>query len=85
MIREPLWTTWPKYKENTDEHKFLDFVKSIKDNGFKGQIELDENWEVRFSLSEHVFHYLLLIIFNFSRHVMALTFSTKKSLVTLVK
>lgn len=46
MIREPIWTTWPKYKRDTDDRILLEFTESIKKHGFKGQIEIDENWEV---------------------------------------
>ncbi|XP_072377024.1 myogenesis-regulating glycosidase-like [Diabrotica undecimpunctata] len=55
MIRKPVWTTWPKYKQPVDQNKVNEFVKSIVDHKFLGgQIEIDENWEVCFG--SHVFN-----------------------------
>lgn len=46
MIREPIWTTWPKYKEAIDDKTINEFAQSIKSHGYKGQIEIDADWEV---------------------------------------
>lgn len=46
MIKEPTWTTWPKYKKYIDQTKVVEFVESIRKHKFGGQIEIDEKWEV---------------------------------------
>ncbi|XP_056647707.1 myogenesis-regulating glycosidase-like [Diorhabda sublineata] len=54
MIRKPIWTTWPKYKQSVDQEKVEEFVKEIIEHEFLGgQIEIDEKWEVCFG--SHVF------------------------------
>ncbi|XP_060532044.1 myogenesis-regulating glycosidase-like [Cylas formicarius] len=54
MIREPIWTTWAKFKKEINEDMVRSFVQDILDHGFnKGQIEIDEDWETCFGT--HVF------------------------------
>ncbi|XP_050299314.1 myogenesis-regulating glycosidase-like isoform X2 [Anthonomus grandis grandis] len=48
MISEPIWTTWAKYKKNIDENMVREFSYDILNHGFKGQIEIDEQWETCF-------------------------------------
>lgn len=47
MIRNPIWTTWAKYKKEINDEVVLAFAKDIADHGFTGQIEIDEMWEVK--------------------------------------
>ncbi|CAG9859821.1 unnamed protein product [Phyllotreta striolata] len=54
MIRNPIWTTWPKYKKYIDDDKVREFAKSIAAHNFSGQLEIDEDWEVCFG--SHVFN-----------------------------
>lgn len=56
MIREPIWTTWPKYKKFIDDGKVREFAQSIADNKFGGQLEIDEDWEVSFCILLHYSH-----------------------------
>ena len=35
MIREPLWSTWVKYRKNVNQAKILKFADKIKKHGFK--------------------------------------------------
>jgi myogenesis-regulating glycosidase len=46
MVREPIWSTWAKYKVNVSDAVVREFAKEILDNGFKGQFELDDDWEI---------------------------------------
>lgn len=46
MVREPVWSTWARYKREVNEEVVKKFAKEIIDHGFKGQFELDDNWEV---------------------------------------
>lgn len=47
MIREPIWTTWAKYKRNVNDWTVLQFAEEILEHGFDGgQLEIDDNWEV---------------------------------------
>lgn len=46
MVRDPIWTTWPKFRKNINQDLVLKFAESIKNHGFGGQIEIDEDWEV---------------------------------------
>ncbi|KAJ8978382.1 hypothetical protein NQ317_005963 [Molorchus minor] len=53
MIREPIWTTWAKFKRDINDEIVLGFANDIVNNGFTGQVEIDEDWEVCFGA--HVF------------------------------
>ncbi|XP_045479635.1 myogenesis-regulating glycosidase [Harmonia axyridis] len=47
MVREPIWTTWGKYKAEINDSSVRDFLNDIYRHGFtKGQIEIDDKWEV---------------------------------------
>jgi myogenesis-regulating glycosidase len=45
MVREPVWSTWARYKRNVNEAVVMEFAQEILDNGFTGQFELDDDWE----------------------------------------
>ncbi|XP_018572976.1 myogenesis-regulating glycosidase-like [Anoplophora glabripennis] len=46
MVREPIWTTWAKYKKGISDKVVLEFAQNILDHGFDGgQLEIDDNWE----------------------------------------
>ncbi|KAK9870228.1 hypothetical protein WA026_006312 [Henosepilachna vigintioctopunctata] len=46
MVREPIWTTWGKYKADVDDPTVLDYLHGIIAHNFtKGQIEIDDKWE----------------------------------------
>jgi hypothetical protein len=47
IIRNPIWTTWAKYKKDINDDTVVDFAQDIADHGFTGQIEIDDYWEVR--------------------------------------
>ncbi|KAJ8922547.1 hypothetical protein NQ315_007577 [Exocentrus adspersus] len=54
MIREPIWTTWAKFKRDIDDETVLGFANDIVNHGFTGgQVEIDEDWETCFG--SHVF------------------------------
>lgn len=47
MIKEPIWTTWAKYKQGINDNVVLSFANIIRGQGYKnGQLEIDDNWEV---------------------------------------
>ncbi|VDM24176.1 unnamed protein product [Toxocara canis] len=49
IIREPIWTTWAKYKQDITQEKVLEFAKEIKDhNAPISQLELDDNWSTKY-------------------------------------
>jgi myogenesis-regulating glycosidase len=45
MVREPVWSTWARYKREVNEAVVKEFAQEILDNGYVGQFELDDNWE----------------------------------------
>ncbi|KAJ8922534.1 hypothetical protein NQ315_007564 [Exocentrus adspersus] len=46
MVREPIWTTWAKYKRDINDQNVLEFAQDILDHGFAGgQLEIDDDWE----------------------------------------
>ncbi|KAJ3658461.1 hypothetical protein Zmor_010196 [Zophobas morio] len=45
MIRNPIWTTWAKYKKDINDEVVVAFGQEIADQGFTGQIEIDDYWE----------------------------------------
>lgn len=50
MIKEPVWTTWAKFKKYIDDDTVLGFANDIISHGFTGgQVEIDEDWEVSYS------------------------------------
>ena len=43
MVRDPIWSTWARYKAFINESVVLQFAKEIRDNNFKdSQLEIDE-------------------------------------------
>lgn len=59
MIRNPIWTTWAKYKKEINDDVVLAFAQDIANHGFTGQIEIDEMWEVWFFKTLYIFLILL--------------------------
>lgn len=48
MVREPIWTTWAKYKRVISDEIVLSYADTIRSEGYtKGQLEIDDKWEVR--------------------------------------
>lgn len=46
MIRDPIWSTWAKYKANINQAVVETFAKEILDHGFNNsQLEIDDKWE----------------------------------------
>lgn len=46
MFRNPIWSTWARYKVDINQSLVLQFAQEILDNGFpNGQIEIDDDWE----------------------------------------
>lgn len=63
MIEEPIWTTWAKYKQNINDNTILQFANSIRNQGYKnGQLEIDDNWEVRIWKLNLLTHQIIQII-----------------------
>nr|ADC97875.1 glycoside hydrolase family 31 isoform b [Chrysomela tremula] len=52
MVSEPIWTTWAKYKRDISDSVVLEFAQAIKDNGYNGQIEIDDKWETCYGSQE---------------------------------
>lgn len=46
MVSEPIWSTWARYKRDIDATVVQTFASEIIANGFRGQYELDDDWEV---------------------------------------
>ncbi len=45
VFREPIWTTWAKYKTKISQTTVMEFAKEIKRQGFPAcQIEIDDDW-----------------------------------------
>ncbi|XP_053669967.1 myogenesis-regulating glycosidase [Anopheles nili] len=45
MVSEPIWSTWARYKRDINDAVVLQFAGEIISNGFRGQYELDDDWE----------------------------------------
>uniref|UniRef100_A0A182PF15 Uncharacterized protein n=1 Tax=Anopheles epiroticus TaxID=199890 RepID=A0A182PF15_9DIPT len=45
MVAEPIWSTWARYKRDINDTIVRQFAGEIISNGFRGQYELDDNWE----------------------------------------
>ncbi|CAH1972985.1 unnamed protein product [Acanthoscelides obtectus] len=53
MVKEPIWTTWAKYKAKITDPVVLDFAKAIrKQNYTAGQLEIDDAWEKCYGAQE---------------------------------
>ncbi|TKJ21363.1 MAG: hypothetical protein CEE43_09470 [Promethearchaeota archaeon Loki_b32] len=45
MIRQPIWSTWAKFKMFIDQNKTIEFATEIANHGFSGsQIEIDDKY-----------------------------------------
>lgn len=49
MIREPIWSTWAKYQNDINDNLVYDLAESVHNNEFRGQIQIDDGWEVVFT------------------------------------
>lgn len=46
MIRNPIWSTWARYKKDVNETAILNFAEQILAHNFNNsQLEIDDNWE----------------------------------------
>nr|AHH86054.1 glycoside hydrolase family 31 [Gastrophysa viridula] len=52
MISEPIWTTWAKFKREISDSVVLGFAQDIKNHGYAGQLEIDDNWEKCYGAQE---------------------------------
>ncbi|KAJ8963796.1 hypothetical protein NQ314_005377, partial [Rhamnusium bicolor] len=53
MIKEPIWTTWAKYKRLINDNSVLSFAQDIRDHKFEaGQLEIDDAWEVSYFIKD---------------------------------
>nr|AHH86056.1 glycoside hydrolase family 31 [Phaedon cochleariae] len=52
MIEEPIWTTWAKYKRDITDDIILEFAQEVRNHGYNGQIEIDDNWETCYGAQE---------------------------------
>lgn len=52
MVREPIWSTWARYKANISESILLTFANEIKANNYAGQFEIDDAWETCYGATE---------------------------------
>ncbi|XP_050532348.1 myogenesis-regulating glycosidase-like [Daktulosphaira vitifoliae] len=53
LVKNPIWSTWAKYKTKIDSQKVLDYANQIVDNGYpKGQLEIDDDWETCYGSAE---------------------------------
>ncbi|CRL02784.1 CLUMA_CG015748, isoform A [Clunio marinus] len=46
MVEQPIWSTWARYKRDVNEGVVMEFAQEIINNGFTGQLELDDDWEI---------------------------------------
>jgi hypothetical protein len=52
MVREPIWSTWARYKAPISEPILMEFANEIISNGYNGQFEIDDNWETCYGAME---------------------------------
>jgi alpha-glucosidase (family GH31 glycosyl hydrolase) len=46
LLREPIWTTWARYKTDISQESVLQFAREIRKNGFPGStLEIDDKWQ----------------------------------------
>ena len=46
LLKEPIWTTWARYKTSITQQVVLDFATEIRDHGFPGAtLEIDDKWQ----------------------------------------
>ncbi|XP_060065783.1 myogenesis-regulating glycosidase-like [Ylistrum balloti] len=49
MVREPIWSTWARYKTLINQSKVLDYAREIKEFGFKNsQLEIDDMYTISY-------------------------------------
>lgn len=46
MIRDPIWSTWVRYKANISQEKIMGYADEIREHGFGiSTMEIDDMWE----------------------------------------
>ncbi len=46
LLREPIWTTWARYKTAIDHATVLAFAREIREHGYPGgTLEIDDKWQ----------------------------------------
>ena len=49
ILKDPIWTTWAKYKQWVTEGKVLKYANEIKDSGLDFSVmEIDDRWQIRY-------------------------------------
>lgn len=46
MVRNPIWSTWARYYRDINETVVRTLADEIISNGFTGQFEIDDDWEI---------------------------------------
>nr|AHH86053.1 glycoside hydrolase family 31 [Callosobruchus maculatus] len=53
MVKEPIWTTWAKYKAKINDSIVLEFAEGIRKQKYSaGQLEIDDAWEKCYGAQE---------------------------------
>lgn len=52
MVEEPVWSTWARYSRDVNTEVVNEFAQEILVHGFKGQFELDDDWETCYGALE---------------------------------
>lgn len=52
MVREPIWSTWARYKAAISEPILMEFANEIVSNNYNGQFEIDIAWETCYGATE---------------------------------
>jgi len=46
VVKQPIWSTWARYKNDVNTSVILNYAREIVDSGFHtGTFEIDDNWE----------------------------------------
>ena len=49
IVRDPIWTTWAKYKQWVSEDKVLRYAKEILNSGLDYSVmEIDDRWQIKY-------------------------------------
>ncbi|XP_077993185.1 myogenesis-regulating glycosidase-like [Glandiceps talaboti] len=49
MMRQPIWSTWARYKIDINQSVVIDYAHEINDNGFpNSQLEIDDGWATKY-------------------------------------
>ena len=53
MMKEPIWSTWARYKADINQSTVMEFAKEIYEYGLPAsQIEIDDKWETCYGTAE---------------------------------